>query len=416
MIIMHIDANSAYLSWTAAALLQKGYRQDLREIPSAIAGNPENRHGIILAKSIPAKKFGIVTGESLFEARRKCPELQVFPPDFDLYLKCSDAMHQILLEYSPLVQRYSIDECFLDYTLSEKRFGSPVPVAHEIKDRMKKELGFTVNIGVSCNKILAKMGSELKKPDRVHTLFPEEIAEKMWPLPVEELFMVGRSTAKKLRAVHIDTIGKLAGADVIYLKALLKSQGEMVWNYANGIDPSPVTLNDDVADKSIGNSMTVKYDVTSRKDARMFFLSLCERVGMRLRKNGYKAGLVTVSVKTAGFQRYSHQKKLYQPVTSTTEIYQHVCRLFDQCWKGEPLRLLGVSVGELVQAEAPEQISMFGAEEREKNQALDQAIDSIREKYGQTAIIRGIFANTGVKAIEGGTNDGNYIMLGGSST
>lgn len=414
MIVMHIDANSAYLSWTAVNLLQNGYGTDIREIPSAIAGDPNNRHGIILAKSIPAKKYGITTGESLFEARRKCPELQVFPPEFDLYMKCSQEMFNILKEYSPLVQRYSVDECFLDYTLSERKFGDPVKTAYEIKDRIKNELGYTVNVGVSCNKLLAKMGSELKKPDRVHTLFPEEIEEKMWPLPVEELFMVGRATAKKLRKMGINTIGDLARTDVIYLKSLLKSHGELVWNYANGIDPSPVTVNDEIDQKGIGNSMTLKYDVTDRKEAKMFLLSLSERVGMRLRKHGFKAGLVSVTVKSSGFERYSHQMKLYTYTDSTTEIYKYACRLFDQCWKGEPIRLLGVSVTNFKNPDEPEQISMFGEEKKEKEQALDKAIDAIRERYGQGAIIRGAFANhQNVKPIEGGVNDGNYIMMGG---
>jgi len=414
MIVMHIDANSAYLSWTAVNLLQNGYGTDIREIPSAIAGDPNNRHGIILAKSIPAKKYGITTGESLFEARRKCPELQVFPPEFDLYMKCSQEMFNILKEYSPLVQRYSVDECFLDYTLSERKFGDPVKTAYEIKDRIKNELGYTVNVGVSCNKLLAKMGSELKKPDRVHTLFPEEIEEKMWPLPVEELFMVGRATAKKLKKMNINTIGDLAKTDVIYLKSLLKSHGELVWNYANGIDPSPVTVNDEIDQKGIGNSMTLKYDVTDRKEAKMFLLSLSERVGMRLRKHGFKTGLVSVTVKSSGFERYSHQMKLYTYTDSTTEIYKYACRLFDQCWKGEPIRLLGVSVTNFKNPDEPEQISMFGEEKKEKEQALDKAIDAIRERYGQGAIIRGAFANhQNVKPIEGGVNDGNYIMMGG---
>lgn len=172
--IFHIDANSAYLSWTAVSMLEKGYPTDIRQIPAAIAGDPASRHGIILAKSIPAKAYGIGTGESLFEARRKCPDIAVFPPDYELYMRCSDAMYDVLHRYSPQIQRYSVDECFMDYTMSEKKFGLPSEVAERIKERIKKELGFTVNMGISCNKLLAKMGSELKKPDRIHTLYPEE--------------------------------------------------------------------------------------------------------------------------------------------------------------------------------------------------------------------------------------------------
>lgn len=414
MIIMHVDANSAYLSWTAVNMLQNGYETDIREIPSVIAGNPKNRQGIILAKSVPAKKFGIVTGESLYEALSKCPELQIFPPDYDLYMKCSDEMYRILCEYSPLVERYSVDECYIDYTASEKRFGDPVKTAYEIKERIKKELGYTVNVGVSCNKLLAKMGSELKKPDMVHTLFPEEIPKKMWPLPVEELFMVGRATAKKLKRVNINTIGELAKTDILYLKSFLKSHGELVWNYANGIDFSRVSLNEENEQKGIGNSMTLKYDVTEAKEARMFLLSLCERVGMRLRKSGFMAGLVTISIKSSGFERHTHQMKLYECTDSTNEIYKYACILFEQAWKGEPVRQLGIAVSNFKNPMEPQQLSMFGVEKKEKEKALDEAIDVIREKYGKSSIIRGIFANNGVKPIEGGVNDGNYIMMGGS--
>lgn len=415
MIVMHVDANSAYLSWTAAHMLQQGYETDIREIPSVIAGNPENRHGIILAKSIPAKKYGIKTGESLYEAKKKCPGLKVFPPDYDLYMDCSEAMFQILGEYSSLIQRYSIDECFIDYTASERKFGDPIKTAYEIKDRIKRELGFTVNIGVSVNKILAKMGSEMKKPDRVHTLFPDEIQEKMWPLPVEELFMVGRATARKLRKVNINTIGELAMANPFYLKTLLKSQGELVWNYANGVDYSRVVINDDIEQKGVGNSMTIKYDVSSAKEAKMYLLSLTERVGMRLRNKKFRAGLVAIHITSSKFERYRHQMKLYESTDSTMEIYKYACILFDQCWKGEPLRQIGVAVTDFTRQGEPEQISILDGEERMRNKALDSVIDSIREKYGNESIVRGAFVNRGIKSIEGGVNDGNYIMMGGYS-
>ena len=278
-------------------MLEKGYPVDIREIPAVISGDPLSRHGIILAKSMLAKKYGIGTGQSLFEARQKCPNLAVFPPDYDLYMLCSNAMYNILLEYSPVVERYSIDECFLDYTASQKKFGSPIEAAMEIKERIKKELGYTVNIGVSSSKLLAKMGGELKKPDRVHTLWPEEIEKKMWPLPVGELFMVGRATAGKLMKININTIGDLAKADPNYMKALLKTPGMLVWAYANGIDYSDVTLNRDIIQKGVGNSTTIAYDVTDRREAHMIILALTERVAMRLRKLGYLASLVSVSVK-----------------------------------------------------------------------------------------------------------------------
>lgn len=410
--IFHIDANSAYLSWTAVSLLEKGFSTDVRQIPAVISGNPENRHGIILAKSIPTKAYGIGTGESLFEAKRKCPDLAIFAPDYDLYMKCSDAMYDVLCRYSPLVQRYSVDECFMDYTLSEKKFGSPLDIAYKIKEQIKRELGFTVNIGLSCNKLLAKMGSELKKPDRVHTLYPKEIAEKMWPLPVGELFMVGRATSNKLNRINITTIGDLARTDPHHMKALLKSHGLLVWDYANGIDNSVVIPNDEIYQKGIGNSTTVKYDVIDRAEACNVLLALTERVAMRLRKAGCKASLVSITLKTDGFIRYSHQLQLRDFMDSTTEIYGHACRLFDECWKGEPLRHLGVSVSNFQATKETMQLSIFNRDS-EKNQKLDRAVDTIRRRYGEGSIIRGVFANSDFKPILGGTHDGEYIMMGG---
>lgn len=410
--IFHIDANSAYLSWTAAAMLEKGYPIDIREIPAVISGDPLNRHGIILAKSIPAKKYGIATGQSLFEAKQKYPELAVFPPSYDLYMLCSDAMYRILLEYSPVVERYSIDECFLDYTASRNRFGDPIETAHAIKERMKKELGFTVNIGVSTNKLLAKMGSELKKPDQIHTLWPQEMEKKMWPLPVGELYMVGRATAAKLQRININTIGDLAKADLGHMKALLKSPGLLVWEFANGVDNSEVTLNSDIIQKGVGNSTTISHDVTDRTEVLMILLALTERVAMRLRRLGYVVSLVSVSVKTSGFMHYSHQMKLRNCIDTTTEIYEYVCMLFDQCWKGEPIRKLGVHVSDF-QVAGARQYSLFDKRDAEKLQALDRVIDRIREKYGTRSIIRGIFVNGCINAVQGGTNDSVFIMMGG---
>lgn len=411
-VIFHIDANSAYLSWTAAAMLEKGYPTDIREIPSVIAGNPLNRHGIILAKSIPAKRYGISTGQSLYEARQKYPDLEVYPPDYDLYMCCSNAMYQILREYSPLVERYSIDECFLDYTASQGRFGDPVEAAYTIKNRMKEELGFSVNVGVSSNKLLAKMAGELKKPDMVHTLWKDEIPGKMWPLPVGELFMVGRATKEKLEKINIKTIGGLAKSDPNHMKALLKSHGVLVWEFANGIDESEVTLNSDIIQKGVGNSRTIAYDVTDRAEALMILLALTERVAMRLRRLGYMASLVSVSIKTDGFVRYSHQIQLRDCINSTTEIYEYVRILFDQCWKGEPIRHLDVQVSEFQDVEA-RQLSLFGRNDSDKLQAIDRAVDEIRTKYGTRAIVRGTFINGDIDPVQGGTNDSNFIMMGG---
>jgi len=386
--IFHIDANSAYLSWTAADMLRKGENLDIRNVPSVIAGDPKNRHGIILAKSLPAKKFGIVTGESLAEARRKCPKLLVFPPDHKLYSRYSDALYDLLSQYSPVIQRYSVDECFLDYTASEKLFGPSLKVAHEIGTRAKKELGFTVNIGVSCNMLLAKMGSELEKPDRVHTLYPEEMPQKMWPLSVSDLFMVGRATAQKLKKINIMTIGDLANADPSHMKSLFKSQGVLIWNFANGIDNAPVLAEGEVSQKGVGHSITTSHDVEDRREAHRILLFLTEKVGTRLRDLNKMAGVVTVSVKTADFARYTHQIRLSSPLDTTSQIYGYARRLFDECWKGEPLRLLGVSVSELC---GPNniQLSLFESPVTEKNQKIDETVDLICKKYGAGVIRRG---------------------------
>ena len=410
--IFHIDANSAYLSWTAAAMLEKGYNIDIREIPAVIAGDPKSRHGIILAKSIPSKHYGIATGQSLFEARQKCPDLAVYPPDYDLYMLCSDSMFRILSEYTPVIQRYSVDECFIDYTASQSTYGDPLEAAYQIKERIKSELGFTVNIGISCNKLLAKMGSELKKPDQIHTLYPDEMGKKMWPLPVGELFMVGRATTEKLKRININTIGDLANSDPLHMKALLKSHGLLIWSFANGIDHSEVTLNSKIIQKGVGNSITTSYDVTEKEDACMIILALCERVAMRLRKLGYLASLISVSIKTGEFLSYSHQLQLQSPVNTTSEIYDYACLLFDEGWRGEPVRHLGVSLSDFCLPDSI-QLSMFDGYNIEKNRKIDRAVDKIRERYGDEAIIRGIFTNSKVNPIQGGTNEGDFIMMGG---
>ena len=346
-LIFHVDANSAYLSWEAVRRLQHGDRLDLRSVPAVVGGNPETRHGIVLTKSIPAKNYGIETGESVFSARAKCPELIIVPPDYYLYMQCSKAFGDILREYSPLVEQYSIDEYFLDYTGMVKALGDPLETAYRLKEQIKQELGFTVNVGISSNKLLAKMGSELKKPDMVHTLFPEEMPYKMWPLPVEELFGVGRATAPKLKERGILTIGDLASADPRHLKLFLKSYGYLLWNFANGRDASSVRPDRRVLIKGIGNSTTIPFDVDDRQTASLVLLSLVENVGARLRQAEYLAGLVSVSIRNKEFYSYSHQRKLFMPTDSTNKIHETACQLFNEIWHQEPIRHLGVRVAEL---------------------------------------------------------------------
>ena len=413
MTVLHVDANSAYLSWTAVNLLESGYGVDIREVPSVIAGDPAERHGIILAKSIPAKKLGITTAVSLYEAREKCPSLLVFPPDYDLYMSCSNAMYDILCGYSSLIQRYSVDECFVGFTPQMIGAKDPVETAYEIKEKIKKELGFTVNIGVGSNKLLAKMACELKKPDRVHTLLTqEEIETKMHPLPVGELFMVGRATTRKLNQINVKTIGDLAACDPGLLKALLKSHGLLIHRYANGIDDDAIIPNNKIPEKSIGNGMTARYDVTDEEEALMYILSLTERVGMRVRKRGYKGDLIGIYVCTKDFVYYSHQMKLAFFTDDTNEIYRYAAELFRECWRHEPIRKLGVRVGGLSPRNEC-QLSIFDPRDMLKGEALSAAVDAVRKRYGDPAVFRGTFANTGVRPLEGGVHDGNYLMMGG---
>ena len=409
-IIFHIDVNSAYLSWEAVHRLQHGDPLDLRTVPSVVGGNPETRHGIVLTKSIPAKKYDIQTGETIYSAKAKCPELIIVPPNYGLYMQCSRAFGDILREYSPLVEQYSIDEYFVDFSNMERLYDDPVKAAYEIKDRVKEELGFTVNVGVSTNKLLAKMASELKKPDRVHTIFPNEMADKMWCLPIEELFMVGRATAKKLRSRAITTIGALAHADLKWIKLFLKSHGVLVWNYANGNDSSLVRENRRPMIKGIGNSTTIPFDVEDKPTAHLVLLSLTETVASRLRQAQYCARLVSVSLRTNEFYGGSHQRKIASAIDCTNAIHEIACQLFDELWKGEPVRQLGVRVSELCQNDF-RQLALFEMD-YEKQRAVDRTIDLLRERFGSDAVFRSSFLNSGVKFRSGGTvDDEEYPMM-----
>ena len=399
-IIFHIDVNSAFLSWTAVERLNKGEPIDLREIPSIVGGDSETRHGIVLAKSTPAKKYGIVTGEPIAMALRKCPELVCVPPDFPLYARNSRRMFEILSDYSDRIEQFSIDEGFLEYSGMEKLLGPPLETAEMIRQRIKKELGFTVNIGVSCNKILAKMAGELEKPDKLITLFPEEIEEKLWPLPVEDLFMVGRRTSPRLREMGIRTIGELANFPLPLLEKKFKSFGRMLHAYANGIDDSPVVPESEATElKSIGNSTTTSFDVEERETAYKILLALSETVSMRLRGHKLCAQEIAVTLKSSDFKVYSHQKQLVNAVDCTNAVYETAKEIFDEVWKKEPLRLLGVRAGKLC-AEDCVQLS-FLEEDWSKQKKADAAMDAIRLKYGKNTVRRSTFADDESKGFAG---------------
>lgn len=390
-VIFHIDVNSAFLSWEAVSRLKNNRDDvDIRTIPSAVGGDQSKRHGIVLAKSIPAKAYGIKTGEPLVSAYRKCPNLMVVPTNFTVYQQYSKAFMDILREYSPDVEKYSIDEAFVDMTGTRRLFGEPEEVACKIKNRIRDELGFTVNIGISSNKLLAKMASDFKKPDMVHTLYRGEIEEKMWPLPIEELFFVGGATADKLRKFGIKTIGDLAKTDKELIRYHFKKHGEIIWNFANGIDTALVETAAE-ENKGYGNSTTIPFDVTDASEAKLVIMSLSETVAMRLRKADVKAEVISVSLKSDDFFRESHQMVLDAPTNITSEIYEYACKLFDELWEGKPIRLIGISTGKLKSRDEGRQLDLFSYDNYEKYEKLDAAVDKIRGKYGNDSIKRASF-------------------------
>ena len=393
-VIFHIDVNSAFLSWEATYRMRElGSPEDLRLIPVVVGGSEESRHGIVLAKSESAKKYGIVTGEPLVDARRKCPGLRTVPANFPIYVKYSRQLQELLKDYSPDIEQYSIDESFVDMTGTSQLFGPPIEAAHKIKDRVEKELGFTVNIGISTNKLLAKMASDFKKPNMVHTLFPEEIETKMWPLPVSELFFVGRQTAKRLYSLGIFTIGDLAKTDKKIIHDNLKSHGDVIWEFANGIgDSMDKVANKDAppANRGYSNETTIAFDVTDAHTAKEILLSLTETVAARIRADHSYISVVSVYIVDNEFKHTSRQVTLTSSTNVTNEIYDHVCRLFDQLWTGNPIRLLGVHTSKAT-TEQLRQYSLFEGKNVEKLSKLDSAIDAIRSKYGEDSVKRASF-------------------------
>lgn len=386
-VIFHIDVNSAFLSWEAVEKLKNGEQVDLREIPSAVGGDIATRHGVILAKSIPAKKYRVTTGEPVVDALRKCPELVVVKPHHELYQTYSRAFLSILKQYSDVIEKFSVDEAFVDMTGTRRLFGEPVEAAERIKNQIRNELGFTVNIGISSNKILAKMASDFQKPDRVHTLFPEEIPKKMWPLPVGDLLFAGKSTVRKLNDMGIRTIGELANTDLQLVTNLLKKSGEVLWHYANGIDESEVEpIRSD--NKGYGNSTTIPFDVMDAQTAKGILLQLTDKVCQRLRSDDVKVESVSVQFRFNDLTRASHQGILPAATNITQEIYQMVCQLFDEKWDGTPIRLLGVSTTKVSREDKGRQMSLFDDTDYEKLEKLDRAMDTIRSRFGNGAIVR----------------------------
>ncbi len=387
-LIFHVDVNSAYLSWEAVRRVKKG-EEDLRLIPSAVGGDPENRTGVILAKSIPAKKYHVRTGEPVAAALKKCPQLVLVRPDFKLYEQNSKAFMDICRRYAPVVEKFSIDECFLDMSGTQKLYPDPVAIARTIKDEIRNELGFTVNVGIGRNKLLAKMASDFEKPDKVHTLFWQEMPEKLWPLPVRELFSVGHATANKLERSGVHTIGDLAKTALPYLQSLLgKKLGQQLHAYANGLDDSPVLAQAEKA-KVYSISTTLAEDVTTVEAANQILLELADSVTTRMRADQARAYCICVSIRTHDFKNRSHQRKLEDATDVTNEVYAVSKSLLLELWKDRsPLRLLGITLAQLVY-ENEGQMTLFQNEKKARARMLDQTLDSIRSRYGMDTIKRG---------------------------
>ena len=394
-VIFHVDANSAFLSWSAAYRVKVlGETEDLRDVPSVVAGDKESRHSIILAKSTPAKKYGIQTGEPLFQALEKCPELRVVQPDYPLYVEASRHFVQLLRQFSPAVQQYSIDEAWVDMTGTQRLWGAPRLAAEAMRKRVWEELGFTVNVGISSNMLLAKMAGDFEKPNKVHTLFPEEMEAKMWPLPVRDLFLVGPATEKKLKLMGIYTIGELAQADVRLLKRRMGKQGETIWHFANGRNADAVTP-EPQENKGYGNSVTTPSDVTGYDMGHQVLLSLCETVAARMRKDGKCGSCVSIHLRTNDFRHFSHQAVLHGATNITGEIYEAACRVFDEAWDGAtPLRQLGVQMTRLSN-EPYQQYDLFSGlspQQFERKLRLDETVDALRDRFGEDIIRRAKFA------------------------
>lgn len=386
--ILHVDVNNAFLSWTALELLKNGEKIDIREIESVIGGDESRRAGIVLAKSTSAKKYGIITGETLYQARKKCPNLKVYKGNYSSYKKYSLQLYKLLLEYTDKIERYSIDECFLDMT--EYLIGRTLEkIALEINRRVREELGFTVNIGLSQNKLLAKMASDFEKPNKIHTLYKNEIPQKMWNLHIQELFMLGKKTVPILNNLNIKTIGELAKCDRSLLEKKLGKHGALIWDYANGIDESKVIYEKNKP-KSIGNSITLPLDLVEREKIENVLLQIVELVTYRLRKWGLLANIVSVQLRSSNFKDFSHQKKLVFSTNTTKEIYKSAKSIFREMYNEQPVRLIGVRVDGLIE-KYEEQISIFSS--NEKYQKIDSVLDNINLKYGKNTIGRFIDKN-----------------------
>lgn len=384
-IIMHIDVNNAFLSWSAIDLLNKGYKYDIRNSYAVIGGDEKKRSGIVLAKSTSAKKLGIVTAETLYSARKKCKVLKVYPPNFKFYNEMSNKFFSLLRKYTPDIEIASIDECYLDYGKVKSLYGDEVAFAYKIKDEIKNTLGFTVNIGIANNKLCAKMASDFSKPDKVHTLYENEVKEKMYPLDVGDLFGIGKRTVPKLNSLGIYKISDLALADPVMLEKYFKNQAYVMIKSANGIDDSIVDSNE-YHPSCIGNEITLPHNISSKREAYDKLLILSEYVSKRLRKEEKYASVVCVTIKDEFLKRRSHQKKLLNETNIEKEIYKTACMIFDEFWNGENIRLIGIRLDGLTISKKYQGSIFENVEKREHDEKIDKLIDNINFKFGKNTI------------------------------
>lgn len=395
-IIMHIDVNNAFLSWTATKMVKEG-KKDLRKTYAIIGGDEKQRSGIVLAKSPLAKKKGVVTGETIYNAKKKCPHLEVYPPEFSYYKKMSNALFNLISKYTPDLEKMSIDECFIDYTPIMHIYGDPLKFAYNLKNEVKNTLGFTVNVGIANNKLCAKMASDFSKPDKVHTLFKTEIKTKMWPLPIDELFGVGKKTAIKLKNLNINTIEDLALTDKNKLKPIFKNMTDDLINSAWGRG-SDIVESSIEPPKGIGNETTLNHNIFSKEELHQYLLALSENVTIRLRKQNKYASVVVVTLKNKYFKRFSHQKKLVNATNITEEVYETAKEVLDEMKVDDGIRLIGVRLDGL-KDEVNHQVSLFeNLEEREETKKLDKTIDNLKEKYGFKIIKKASLINDNTRS------------------
>lgn len=391
-IIMHIDVNNAFLSWSAVLLLKQGFGYDIRESYAVIGGDEKTRRGIVLAKSTLTKKMGVQTGETLYSARKKCPALRTFPPNYLWYQEMSTKLFKLLSQYTCDIEIFSIDECFLDYGKVEKLYGDPVSFAHKIQKEIYEKLGFTVNIGIANNKLCAKMASDFSKPNKIHTLFSSEIISKMYPLPIGDLFGVGKKSNEKLIRLGILTIGDLAKAQVETLYPYFKNQSIRLIEMAQGIDESEV-ISTKEENKGISNSTTLEKDVSNKVELYQILEAISNNVALELRRQNKYTHVICVQLKDQYFKSYSHQRKLKNATNLTKEIYETSKSLLDEMWKQEPIRLVGIRLDHLVSS-SMHQVSLFETiEKRDRDVKLEKTLDHLKEKYGHQVIDQASFVS-----------------------